>query len=110
MSQLSTESLTVIAVGCEPIEPDAPNINELPTRTSTMPLFWAPPFTVTHIQQGVRGDHGGDDNGLGGAIELRFTPDADAGIEHNINNNSAVINFIPVPPIFYSRHRRREWL
>jgi hypothetical protein len=60
-----------------------------------MPLFWAdPPFTVTHIQQGVRGDHDGDDSGLGGAIELRFTP-ADAGIEHNINKNSAVIIFMP---------------
>ena len=79
MSQLSTELLTVIVVGAVPIEPDAPNI-KLPTRTLTMPVFWAPPFTVTHIQQGVRCDHGGDDNGLGRAIELRFTPDADAGI------------------------------
>jgi hypothetical protein len=37
---------------------------------------------------------GDDDNGLGSANELRFTP-ADAGIEHNINKNSAVIIFMP---------------
>jgi hypothetical protein len=85
VSQLSTELLTVIAVGGEPIEPDAPNINELPTRTLTMPVRWRPPSTVTHIQQGVCGDHRGDDSCLGGAIELIFSPNADAGIEHNMN-------------------------
>lgn len=93
--QLNTESLMVIVFGGVPTEPDAPNINEFPRRILTTPVFWTPLFTLTHILQGVRRDATGDDeNGLGGAIELRFTP-ADAGIEHNINNNSAVIIFIP---------------
>ncbi len=93
--QPTTESLMVIVFGGVPIEPDAPNINEFPRRTLTTPVFWTPPFTLTQILQGVRRDAtGDDDNGLGAANELRFTP-ADAGIEHNINKNSAVIIFMP---------------